>query len=131
MYGIGKISGAAVASWRLMFLITGAFTIVFGALFLFIMPVSPVTAWFLKPKEREIAHARLQVDRLTDEHLNFDRHQLWEALMDPKVWCIFVLSVMTCVTSFVITVSFSFFLHLSFTFKKDIKATDIPSSSAQ
>ncbi|KAH8800437.1 major facilitator superfamily domain-containing protein [Xylogone sp. PMI_703] len=103
MYGIGKISGAAVASWRLMFLITGAFTIVFGALFLFLMPVSPLTAWFLKPKEREIAHARLQVDRLTDEHMSFDRHQLWEALLDPKVWCIFVLSILTCVTSFVIT----------------------------
>jgi len=86
-----------------MFLITGAFTIVFGTFFLFLMPISPLTAWFLKPREREIAHGRLQGDRLTDEHFNFDRHQLWEAMTDPKVWCIFVLSVMTCVTSFVIT----------------------------
>ncbi len=120
MYGIGKVTTAAVASWRLMFLITGAFTIVFGLAFLLLMPISPLTAWFLKPKEREIAHARLQVDRLTDEHWNFDRHQLWEALLDPKVWCIFVLSVMNCVTSFVITVS-----HLSPIMNKKIKPLSI------
>lgn len=105
MYGIGGANGLALASWRVMFLVTGAFTIVVGVAFLLLMPVSPQKAWFLKPKEREIAHARLQVDRLTDEHWNFDKHQLWEALLDPKVWCIFVLSLMNCVTSFVITVS--------------------------
>lgn len=51
-YGVGNISSSAIASWRLMFIIFGAVTALWGVLLFFIFPDDPLTARFLSAEER-------------------------------------------------------------------------------
>lgn len=105
MFGIGKIEHSAIATWRLMFLVIGACTMLFGVLFTVAMPKSPLTAWFLNKEEKHAAHRRLVLDQLTQEHTAFSWAEVREAVLDPKVWCLFVVAAMTCITASIITVS--------------------------
>ncbi|KAH7361596.1 major facilitator superfamily domain-containing protein [Plectosphaerella cucumerina] len=83
MYGIG--SGVhAIATWRVMFMVCGGLTIAAGIGFIFLMPRNTTTAWFLNEREREIATARLALDRATRDRAHFDWAQVKEAFTDPR-----------------------------------------------
>ncbi|GAA5854891.1 hypothetical protein JCM8547_004112 [Rhodosporidiobolus lusitaniae] len=102
LYGCGSISGGAIDGWRISFLICAALTIVGGAIFFAVVPTSPATAWFLKPEEREVAEQRVLQERATGAHSNFDWHQFWQTIKDPKLYCVFLWSFYVCITSVVV-----------------------------
>ncbi|KAF4815673.1 putative transporter [Colletotrichum siamense] len=85
MYGIGH-GNLHLAAWRALFLICGALTSAVGLLFIFMMPRDTTTAWFLSPREREIATQRLAIDRATRYRAEFNKAQVREALMSPMTW---------------------------------------------
>lgn len=58
-YGIGH-SKAAIAAWRLLFIVLGSATIVWGMVLFLFLPDSPVRARFLNPKEKVIAINRVK-----------------------------------------------------------------------
>lgn len=57
-YAIGKIDGP-LSTWRYIFLIYGAVTVLCGGLFILAMPDSPSKAWFFTAQEKELAVVRL------------------------------------------------------------------------
>lgn len=57
-YAIGKIVGP-LSTWRYIFLIYGAVTVLCGGLFILAMPDSPSKAWFFTAQEKELAVVRL------------------------------------------------------------------------
>lgn len=57
-YAIGNIGGS-LSTWQYIFLIYGAVTVLWGALFTLGMPESPSKAWFFTEQERELAVIRL------------------------------------------------------------------------
>ena len=60
-YGVArgtKAHGAEIAAWKVVFLVWGLVTVVVGVLFWWLMPDSPVTAWFLSKGERRMALER-------------------------------------------------------------------------
>ncbi|KAE9566393.1 putative transporter [Colletotrichum fructicola] len=85
MYGIGY-GNLHLAAWRALFLICGALTSAVGLVFIFMMPRDTTTAWFLSPREREIATQRLAIDRATRDRAEFNKAQVREALMSPMTW---------------------------------------------
>lgn len=88
MYGVGLADNVAIANWRVMFLICGGATALCGALFVFLMPQGPETAWFLTDAERKIACQRLQENEgvVDDQRPKFEKSQIMEALVDPFCW---------------------------------------------
>lgn len=62
-YGIGR-TNTAIASWRLLFLVLGAITIVWGTTLFLFLPDSPLKESFLKGKEKYIALDRVK-DNMT------------------------------------------------------------------
>lgn len=104
MYGIGKNSTLALAPWRILFLICGAMTSACGVVFFYAMPSGPDTAWFLTPREREVASMRLARDHEGGDQTQFSARQTLEALMDVKSWLVFSFGVLVTMPSPVLTV---------------------------
>ncbi|KAM0356664.1 hypothetical protein HYE67_011093 [Fusarium culmorum] len=91
MYALGDME-MEIRSWRVMFLVFGALTILFGFLFVAMMPVDTATAWFLNKREREVATRRLVMDCATSNTGNFDYQQMREALGSPLSWLYFFMA---------------------------------------
>lgn len=105
MYGIGKTVASGIEPWRVLFLVCGALTIVFGIIFYFAVPVGPKEAWFLTSEERAILLARMALDREGGDRQDFSVAQLKEALSDIRSWFVFAFGVLATLQSPVLTVS--------------------------
>ncbi|KAL4936012.1 hypothetical protein BDV06DRAFT_233794 [Aspergillus oleicola] len=82
-YGITHIKHSTMASWRFLFIIEGAPTVLFGIVVFFFLADSPDTAKFLSESEQTRAAERLHtVDRTAKNKL--DRHQVLAGLTDYK-----------------------------------------------
>ncbi|KAL2434582.1 putative transporter [Exophiala dermatitidis] len=87
-YGLGHIH-VGIASWKWMFLVTGALSVLWAIVLWFMLPDNQGTAWFLNQEEK---HASVEMVRQnhTGIHNNkFQREQLVEALRDIKTWAFF------------------------------------------
>ncbi|KAH7223075.1 major facilitator superfamily domain-containing protein [Fusarium oxysporum] len=85
MFGLGRAK-LAIESWRVLFFIIGGLTVTSGLLFYFLLPGDTMTAWFLTPRQREIATRRLAIDRSTRDRTDFNRSQFNEAYKSPITW---------------------------------------------
>lgn len=88
-YGISvgvKKSGAAISSWKIVFLAIGLLTIAIGCIFLYFMPDNQLNAKFLKPHERLMAIERIRKNQQGVGNKHFKMYQLKEALTDPVTW---------------------------------------------
>ncbi|KAJ4252479.1 hypothetical protein NW762_011080 [Fusarium torreyae] len=85
MFGLGR-ANIAIGPWRVLFFIIGGLTITSGLLFYFLLPDSTTTAWFLTPRQRDIATSRLAIDRSTRDRAEFNRTQFNEAYKSPITW---------------------------------------------
>lgn len=92
LIGAGILSGmegkGGLRSWRWLFIIEGAITVVLSSAALFLMPDYPRTTKWLSEREKHIAQTRLVLDvGLADED---DKGNAWHglklALLDPIVW---------------------------------------------
>lgn len=91
--GASFVDPATLARWRVLFLIVGGLTLIVGVLMLVYLPNSPMTAWWLTPRQRCIAVMRIQKNRTGVLNKTFKPYQLKEALLDPKTWLIFLTNV--------------------------------------
>jgi MFS family permease len=88
-YGIShgvRIHGAAIESWRIVFLAIGLLTASVGILFLFAMPDNQFNAMFLTPEERLFALERIRINQQGVGNKHFKFYQFKEALLDPLTW---------------------------------------------
>jgi sugar phosphate permease len=112
MYGIGQHNKSSLASWRLMFLVCGIFTTLCGAVFYFVMPDGPDTAWFLTAEEKIAARHRLSEDHDGGDKTSFSMEQLKEAAFDFKTYAAFAFGILVTAPAPVLTVG-QFFELLS------------------
>lgn len=59
-------------------------TITLGVIFLFLVPTTPATAWFLTPEERSVAVRRVAQEHASSQHSEFDWAQCRATLKDPR-----------------------------------------------
>ncbi|KAL4874937.1 major facilitator superfamily domain-containing protein [Aspergillus karnatakaensis] len=71
-FGVFRIDSGPLASWRYLFLIEGAGTILFGLFALWYLPQSSTQASFLSDEEKSLAFTRMQLDSsaVVDEKIN-------------------------------------------------------------
>ncbi len=91
-YAIGHIT-SGLPQWMYVFLIFGAVSIVFSAVFIVFMPDIPSTASFLTDQERVIAVERVAANRQGVKNHHFKTYQVWQALRDPKTWILFIMAI--------------------------------------
>ncbi|KAI4596477.1 hypothetical protein KJ359_005231 [Pestalotiopsis sp. 9143b] len=94
-YGIGRTQ-TTIASWRLLFIVLGGFTFLWGFVILAWFPDSPLTARFLTDRQKYIAVHRTRDNKTGLENKVFKWYQVKEALSDLRTWALFVY-VLTCV----------------------------------
>ncbi|KAJ7859783.1 MFS general substrate transporter [Mycena olivaceomarginata] len=94
-FGTLHITTSRFEPWQWLMIITGIITFITAALFWFLFPDSPTTAWFLSPHERAIAVLRIRENQTGVENKHFKREQMVEALVDPKTWSFALLSALT------------------------------------
>ncbi|CAJ0555248.1 Ff.00g053130.m01.CDS01 [Fusarium sp. VM40] len=86
-YGFAQITSGGLKRWQYIYLLAGSLTFLFG-LFCFVMPNSPVSAWFLTSEERFAAVERLRHGQTGVRCTKFKGSQLKEAMLDVKIWLI-------------------------------------------
>ncbi|TDZ33967.1 putative transporter [Colletotrichum spinosum] len=89
-YAIGNIKGS-LSTWKYIFIIYGAVTVFVGVIVFFVLPDQPSKAWFFNEEEKRAVLIRLAANQTgVDNHKKTDVNQIWEALRDPKCWCVWV-----------------------------------------
>ncbi|KAM0747737.1 pantothenate transporter liz1 [Meredithblackwellia eburnea MCA 4105] len=85
-YGITSIKGAAIADWRILFLIEGFPALVLVPVVYFTLPNSASTASFLSEREREIVVARAVKDGNKGHEAGLEWKNVMLGLKDYKAW---------------------------------------------
>lgn len=91
-YGLAKnrTGDYALASWRLLYIITGVITIVLGIISLIHVPDIPTKAWFLNSKDKKYVVGRVKQNQQGFGSHKWKPAQLKEALFqDVTIWLFF------------------------------------------
>lgn len=83
-----RLHGAALAGWKIVFLVNGLLTASLGVVFWFVMPDNQLNARWLKPRDRVLAIERVRSNQQGIGNKHFKFYQLKEALLDPLAWAI-------------------------------------------
>ncbi|KAI3395779.1 hypothetical protein diail_862 [Diaporthe ilicicola] len=89
-YAFAQVTGGGLRRWQYIYLFAGALTLLFG-LACFAAPSDPAAAWFLTRDERFAAVERLRRGQTGVRCTRFKWAQVREAVLDPKVWLVFVM----------------------------------------
>lgn len=91
-YGIGH-THTSVSPWRLLFIVLGTASLIWGIILYLFLPDSPVNAHFLNERERYIAVHRIKENMTGVENKQFKWYQVREAFTDWKTWPLVVFSI--------------------------------------
>ncbi|RSM10004.1 hypothetical protein CDV31_007410 [Fusarium ambrosium] len=93
-YGIGNLH-TSIAPWKLLFLVMGAFQLLWGLVLYIWLPDSPLKDNFLSRKEKYIALDRVRENMIGIENKELKWYQVREAFTDYKTYLLvlFVLSI--------------------------------------
>ncbi|KAF2151517.1 putative allantoate permease [Myriangium duriaei CBS 260.36] len=90
-YGIGH-SHSSIHPWRLLFLVLGAFTMLWAIVLAIFLPDSPVKCWYMSDREKFICIQRVRKNNTGIEDKTFKIRQVFECLADPKTWLLVLFS---------------------------------------
>ncbi|KAI2784288.1 MFS general substrate transporter [Daldinia loculata] len=85
-YASGVAEGLAIAQWKLIFLIVGALTFIWGFVILLYLPDGPHNAKMLTEYERAVAVWRVSNNQIGLKDATFRPYQVKEALLDGKCY---------------------------------------------
>ncbi|KAF2720976.1 membrane transporter [Polychaeton citri CBS 116435] len=109
-YGIAvgtREHGAAIAGWKIVFLVTGLLTVAVGVIFFFTIPDNQLNAKWLSKDDRILAIERIRVNQQGVGNKHFKWYQLREALLDPLSWAFFFFALISDIPNGGITNFFS------------------------
>ncbi|KAJ5815189.1 Major facilitator superfamily domain general substrate transporter [Penicillium riverlandense] len=109
-YGIAigtEKHGAAIESWKIVYLVMGLLTIALGLVFLWVVPDNQLNARWLSKEDRVLAVARVRINQQGIGNKHFKMYQLKEALMDPMSWAFFFYALLADIPNGGITNFFS------------------------
>ncbi|KAL4922132.1 major facilitator superfamily domain-containing protein [Aspergillus aurantiobrunneus] len=90
-YGIGQTT-TSLSPWRLLFLVLGGFSMLWGAVLWVFLPDSPVQCWYFSPREKYVCLERVKDNNTGIEDKTIKWYQVRECLLDPKTWLLALFS---------------------------------------
>ncbi|GAB7353321.1 hypothetical protein MBLNU459_g3817t1 [Dothideomycetes sp. NU459] len=94
---------APLASWRVMYIVLGCVTIVIAIAILFLVPHTPMDAWFMSDEEKVSLLEHIKTNQTGVMNRNFRPGQIKEALGDVQLWLMWLLIVCEGIGGGVIT----------------------------
>ena len=85
---------SATAGWRMLFVLIGGFTVLFGISVALAVPDTPMQAWFLKDEEKVNLLEHVKVNQAGIDNRHFQPKQVMEAALDPALYIGFVMSLL-------------------------------------
>lgn len=89
--------GGKYTQWQVLYLIWGPLTMGWGVLLFFVLPNSPLKAWFLTERERKVAVMRVITNHTGIENRHYRTYQVVECLKDVQAWAFFALALLQCI----------------------------------
>ncbi|KAL3956277.1 hypothetical protein ACCO45_009123 [Purpureocillium lilacinum] len=103
-YGFQHIApGAGLAGWRIMFVVLGCLTVVFGLCTFFFLPDTPMKARWLSNAEKVALLKHVSVNQTGIDNKKFRAKEIVEALLDPQIYLLILSVVLLSVSSGVVT----------------------------
>ena len=96
-YGFYHIQDAAIQSWKVMFLVLGGLTVLWGIFVMWWLPASPMRARGFTEEERTKCLERVRENQTGVQNKKFKKDQLYEALLDPQTWGLFLTQVLNTI----------------------------------
>lgn len=93
-YGLGSIQNTSIATWKIMYLLPAAITIVWGFAIWFLLPADPISARGFTLRERYIAVSRLRTNNSGVRNKHIKLKQIRELMVDVKFWLAFSIAVL-------------------------------------
>jgi len=88
-YGLGHIHVKGISSWKWMYLIIGACTVLWSLILIFTLPTSQATAKFLTEEEKVAAIEMVRDNNTGIHNKTFKPSQMKETFLDPKTYIFF------------------------------------------
>lgn len=98
-YGIGHITTGSLSAWKYIFLILGAVTFLWGLVFFVFVPDGPANVKWLSEEEKVVAVQRIVENKTGTKTRHFDRSQIMEAVTDPAVIILGLVSFVNAIAS--------------------------------
>ncbi|KAI0485110.1 major facilitator superfamily domain-containing protein [Xylariaceae sp. FL0804] len=98
-FGIGHIKSGSLSDWKYIYLILGAITAVWGVVFALFVPDGPARVGWLSEDEKVVAVQRVVENRTGTKARRFARDQVVEAVTDPKVVVLGLISLVNAIAS--------------------------------
>ncbi|KAF1989010.1 putative MFS transporter [Aulographum hederae CBS 113979] len=92
-YGVFQIKSSSLESWRYLFIVEGACTILFSIFAFFYLPHSASDASFLNEDEKKLAFHRMQIDSSSVVNEKFDLKESLKIFKHPTSWMILVIEI--------------------------------------
>ncbi|KAI1613447.1 MFS general substrate transporter [Exophiala viscosa] len=92
-YAIGFIKTDSFHVWSTFFWICGGMTFLYGLVVGIFLPDNPVKAKFISEREKAIAVDRVRINQTGIENKTFKKEQCIEALLDIRVWLMFLFNI--------------------------------------
>ncbi|KAJ7052717.1 allantoate permease [Mycena amicta] len=102
-WGFQQVHHEALSGWRIMFLVLGCVTAAAGVWALISMPDSPMEVSWLTEAEKRVAIQRVAVNQTGIKNTHFKWQHLRELVLDPQIWLLTCLIIVTSLTSGVIS----------------------------
>ncbi|KAJ8140484.1 hypothetical protein OY671_006329 [Metschnikowia pulcherrima] len=83
----------SIEAWKVIFLVTGAMTIVLGIVTYFHIPSKPTDAWFLTEREKQMVVERVRANQQGFGNKHFKKEQFVETLLDRRTWLLFSMGI--------------------------------------
>lgn len=95
-YGITFYDGP-FAHWKIIYILLGCLSFVFGLIVIYALPASPMKAKFLNSDEKRIALERVRGNSSGTSQHKFKKAQALESLKDLKIWLVLLVMVTSAV----------------------------------
>ncbi|KAJ6464188.1 major facilitator superfamily domain-containing protein [Mycena vitilis] len=102
-WGFQQVTHEALSGWRIMFLVLGCVTAAAGVWTLISMPDSPMEVSWLTEAEKRAAIQRVAVNQTGIKNTHFKWRHLRELVLDPQIWLLTSLILVTSLSSGVIS----------------------------
>jgi ACS family allantoate permease-like MFS transporter len=88
-WAVGYYDGP-FATWKIIFLVLGIVTVLWAFVVYFFLPNNPLETTYLTDREKYIIVKRKAADNTGVETKTVKTDQIWEAVLDPKTWLVWI-----------------------------------------
>ncbi|KAB2576450.1 putative transporter [Lasiodiplodia theobromae] len=91
-YGVGN-AHTSLASWRLLYLVLGGFSLLWAAVLFLLLPDSPTQCRYMCDREKFVCLERIKSNNTGVEDKKIKWYQVRECFCDPKTWLLIVFGI--------------------------------------